>query len=89
MKQLKFTKIITQLLCFTAIIFISITNSWTFNANNKSNAKNLILIDQNGKRTIRAVPLTDEIKIDNRLDEATRETAKFARFLFIFIFTNI
>jgi len=36
-----------------------------------------MLIDQNGKRTIRAVHLTDEIKIDGRLDEPAWEAVTF------------
>jgi len=77
MKQKKLIRRITQLLCFTAIIFISITNSWALNTNKASNVKNQILIDQNGKRTIQAVHLNDEIKIDDRLDEAAWEALNF------------
>jgi len=77
MKKRKLLRRITQLLCFTAIIFISITNSGALNSNKYSNAKNRTLIDQNGKRIICAAQLNDEIKIDGRLDEAAWEAVNF------------
>jgi len=77
MKQLKLTRTIIQLICFTAIIFLSVTKSWALNSNKVSDAKNRILTDQNGKRIIHAVHLNDEIKIDGRLDEPAWEAANF------------
>ena len=77
MKQRKLIRTITQLLCFTAIIFISNTNSWALNTNKVSNAKNRILIDQNGKRIIYADHLNEEIKIDGKLDEPAWEAVTF------------
>ena len=77
MKQRKFIRRITQLFCFTAIIFISITNSQALNSNKYSTVKNRILTDQNNKRIIRAAQLNDEIKIDGKLDEAAWEAVNF------------
>ena len=77
MKQRKLIRTITQLICFTATIFISITNIYALNSNEGSDAKNRILIDQIGKRIIHAVQLNDEIKIDGRLNEPAWEAVTF------------
>lgn len=77
MKQRKLLRTIIQLLSFTTIIFISITNSWASNFNKSSDAKNQILIDQNSKRLIHAVHVNDEIKIDGRIDEPAWEAVTF------------
>jgi hypothetical protein len=77
MKLLQLTRTITQLLFFTAIIFISITHSMASNSNKDLDAKNQILIDQNGKRIIHAVQLIDEIRIDGRLNEPAWEAVAF------------
>ena len=77
MKLRKLIRRITQLFCFTAIIFISITNSQALDSNKISGAKNLNLIDQNEKRVIHAVHLKNEIKIDGRLDEPAWKAVDF------------
>jgi len=56
---------------------MSIANSWALNSNKISDVKNRILIDQNGKRIIHAVHLTDELKIDGRLDESAWKALTF------------
>ena len=58
-------------------ILLLVTNTYGFSTENNSDQKKDILIGPNGKRTIQAVRITENIKIDGLLDDPAWQSVNF------------